>query len=996
MSKTKIVNLSIIAVLLVVLIVINAICGVMAETIDRFLVGGAVADDETLAKNEALGEELAELIEGEGIVLLQNKDNLLPMNQDEVTAVNVFGWGATQWVAGGSGSGRVVAKKGAGYADTGILEALEAINIEYNTELIDMYRRFCANRPHFGEGTLNAWDHEYYRIIEPDIEKDYTEEMLANAEAFSNTAIVVITRVAGESSDAPKVQYKGNSTSDRIDDETRTYLEISTEEEAMLEYVGSTFENVIVLINSTNTMELGFLESIDGLDAALMVGATGVNAATAIPKVIFGDINPSGRLADTYAYELETAASYANSGMAGLNLYTNGNGLYPADGTTQGNLGQSGIKYPGVAYVDYKEGIYVGYKWYETADAEGFWDSYGGYDAVVQYPFGYGLSYTTFEWEVVNLSIPNNSKLAEDDTIEVTVRVTNTGDVAGKEVVQLYYTAPYTKGGIEKASVNLCAFAKTQIIDPGHYEDLKLSVKVEDMASYDVYDSNANGNIGYELDAGAYQLKLMKNAHEVAEINSTMSLMKEEGVIDYRIDNEIFYNTDSATGNIVENRLTGDDSMDGASIDGSHSGVEIVWLTRADFEGTFPELSEARAITDIEKYYNLYTSQMANDYIDSSDEPITTNAKNNMPVYANGEFTQLGLDLGADYNHEDWDAVLDQLTFDEMKKLVLHGYTHLEALASIGMPKATDADGPQQIGSFNFSRNGVGFPNATTMAQTFNSRLIYEFGIAFGNEAKNLSFDGWYGPGINMHRSPFGGRNYEYYSEDSFLTGTMGANAVKGAKNAGVYSYLKHLALYEQESYRDGCYTWLTEQALREIYLKPFRMCIVDGGSTGIMTSYGRIGGTWTGGSRGLLTGIVRDEWGFNGVFLTDYADHQKFMNIDQALRAGGDLWMDGYQNNGNFRMETSSNTFNQELRRASKNIIYMRLNAAYTASIYDPSQDGVEIHKGEMTEVFSWWIPVLIGFDVLSLGGLGFWGYKTFTKREEEAPVNIDEDYED
>ena len=373
MSKTKIVNLSIIAVLLVVLIVINAICGVMAETIDRFLGIGAIADEETLQKNEAQGEALAELIEGEGIVLLQNKDNLLPMNQDAVTAVNVFGWGATQWITGGSGSGRVVNNRGQRDAETGILEALEKAGIEYNTELIDMYKRFCGSRPFHtaSQGTLHASDYEYYRIIEPDIEKDYTEEMLANAEAFSTTAIVVITRDAGESTDAPKVQYKGNSTSTRIDDETRTYLEISTEEEALLEYVGSTFENVIVLINSTNTMELGFLESIDGLDAALMVGASGINAATAIPKVIFGEINPSGRLADTYAYELETAASYANAGQDGLNLYTNGNGLYPADGTSQPNLSAS-KPYPGVAYVDYKEGIYVGYKWYETADAEGF------------------------------------------------------------------------------------------------------------------------------------------------------------------------------------------------------------------------------------------------------------------------------------------------------------------------------------------------------------------------------------------------------------------------------------------------------------------------------------------------------------------------------------------------------------------------------------------------------------------------------------------------
>ena len=425
------------------------------------------------------GEKVAEQIAAEGAVLLKN-DGALPLASD-VTKVNVFGWGSTQWLGSGSGSGRVVS------TDTGLLDALEAAGIDYNSELTDMYKAFQPERPYASNqvGTLNSWPEQSCRLYEPDINDTdyYTTTMLENAKAFSDTAIVVFNRFAGESNDCPQVQYKQTTKDgDIIVDESRTYLDLSTEEEDLLTYVGENYENVIVLLNTGNVMAVGQVESIPGVDACLMVGLTGTNAATAIPKLLWGDINPSGRTADTWAYRFDTAASYANAGLNGVGVYSNADGLYPADGTTMGNLGESNYPYTQVSYVDYAEGIYVGYKWYETADAEGYWDTvsneYGnGYEGVVQYPFGYGLSYTDFDWEVTDASA-NVTSLTKDGEVTVKVKVTNKGSVAGKDVVELYYTAPYITGEIEKSSVELGAFAKTEELQPGESQELTLTIPV--------------------------------------------------------------------------------------------------------------------------------------------------------------------------------------------------------------------------------------------------------------------------------------------------------------------------------------------------------------------------------------------------------------------------------------------------------------------------------------------------------------------------------------
>ena len=979
-------------------IVINAIAPWGRESLDGFYGTYAVkTDKDKMNQYLEMGEEAAFQVQAEGTVLVQN-NGVLPLEK-ETKKVNVFGWASTNWLASGSGSAQTVG------IETDLLKALEAAGFSYNTDLSKMYEKFMGSNPY--KDALHNYAEKTCRLYEPSIKNEnyYSTELLADAKEFSDTAIVVLGRYSGESIDCPREQYKVTETKNGkydeknvIVDKSRTFLDASTEEIELLEYVAANYENVIVLVNNTNQMNLNFLATINGIDACLVTGTTGINAASAIPAILSGEVNPSGRLADTYAYDFGTSSTYTNSGMEGEGMYTNADGLYPADGvTTNPNVGDSPL-YEGVSYVDYVEGIYIGYKWYETADAEGFWDEvdneYGkGYEGVVQFPFGYGLSYTTFTQEIVDTyPVKNPSKedmmtssnasrffITKDGEIRITVKVTNTGDVAGKEVVQLYYTAPYTKGGIEKSYVELCGFAKTKLLKPGESEEVTITFKTEDMASYDCYDANGNGFAGYELEAGDYEIKVMKNAHELAGENTS--------IIYYNSMN-IQYPTSSITGNDVYNKFTGNTAIDGVSVDGSDSNANITYLSRADFKATYPyELAPNRTMTDNLKDLNLYLEEDANAFIDKEDQDIVTGAENGLLLYDENGFTQLGLELGGDYNHEKWDEVLNQLTLDEMKNLVLHGYTKTMEASSVGKIQTKDYDGPAQMGGFANCVQGetTGFPNATVIAQTWNTDLAYSFGLIEGAQAGELGIEGWYAPAANMHRTPFGGRNYEYYSEDEYVSGIMAAKTVEGSLDAGTYCYMKHLICYEQDSMRDSLYTWMTEQALREIYLEPFQIAIEEGGLSGIMTSYNRLGAVWAGGSKALMTDIIRDEFGFEGCIITDYSDHQNFMIMDQALRAGGDLWMDGFVM-GDFTYETESNSFKQELRRACKNILYMWTNAGYENAQYLTSRDVVEesslfVRPVETKQVsLVTWIQ--LGWDVFAAVAIFLWVKGIFLTR--------------
>lgn len=973
----------------------NVAMALFGDTIDAFLGGGTVdiSDTEKTAVMED-GRDLARRIEGEGIVLLRNEDATLPLARS-TNRVNVFGWASTQWVAGGSGSGQVSGKT------QGLLDALTAAGIEYNTELASMYQGFHGERDYQTAGALNSRASEFCRLYEPSIYDRgcYSQELLDNAKNFSDTAIVVLGRTAGESVDCPSVQYKVNARGGEVTaDVTRGYLELSSEEESLLRYVGANYAHVVVVVNSTNTMELGEVQTTPGIGAVMLAGPTGEVGASSVVAALWGDVNPSGRTTDTYAYDFSTAASWANSGAMGEGIYTNSKGLYPADGTTNPNVGVS-EPYDAARFVDYAEGIYVGYRWYETADAEGYWDKvsnrYGkGYDGVVQYPFGYGLSYTTFDWQVTGRLPGQNSKIDRDTQYTMTVRVTNTGSVAGRDVLQLYCTPPYTKGGIEKASTVLVAYTKTKLLEPGESQDVTLSFRLDDVASYDCYDANDNGHTGYELERGTYAVELKHNAHEVATCDYART--------ELYLPHDVMCDEDLDTGAAVENRFTGDTAWDGVSIDGSNSSANITYLSRADFAATFAAKSDAdRQMSDNVAALNLYNEQQveadAADYADQDGALSYPESKGSVDKLAHqlskdGNLTTFGRELGENYDDPQWDALLDDLSVDEMSRLVLHGYLATTAIDSVGKPLTKEVDGPSQVGSFNQLQMGVGYPSGTVIAQTWNAALAREYGQQAGRECAAIGVDGWYAPSVNIHRSPLGGRNYEYFSEDPLVSGLMGASVVAGAKESGTYCFMKHVALNNQDSYRDSLYEWLSEQTLREIYLTPFKIAVKKGGATGLMSSYNRLGATWTGGNKALLTDVIRGEWGFEGAVITDYADHQQYMNADQMLRAGGDLYMDGVFRNGSFSYgfsqeelvsaegtakEARARSFQTNLRRAAKDVLYTWLNARAANLTYNESaaSSGVDpIVRPTKTAGVQWLNIGVAVADILALLGIGAW----------------------
>lgn len=950
------------SILLVAALVLDVVGVMYAGTLNNYFTRRNI--DTTAEKTGeiyAKNVDLATQIEGEGAVLLQNKDNTLPLSAD-TTKVNVFGWASTQWLGGGSGSGQCIGVR------MDLLGALNAKGIETNEELTKMYQGFQEKREF--DNTLGGAPEQTCILYEPSVSDQsyYSDALLQGAKDFSDTAIVVFGRFSGESNDCTRTQFKRTTTGGEIVEDTeRSYLDLSTEEEELLQYVGKNFDKVIVLLNTGNVMAVSQVETIDGIDACLMAGLTGSDAAAAIPAILWGDVNPSGKTADTWAYDFSSAANFALTSGDGVGAYSNADGLYPI-GVGNGNLGYD-YKYSQVSYVDYAEGIYMGYKWFETADAEGFWDGVSnkfgnGYEGIVQYPFGYGLSYTSFDWEIVNAPAKDS---ALGDDVTVTVKVTNTGDVAGKDVVELYYTAPYITGEIEKSAVELGDFVKTEILAPGESQEVTLTIDPQKMASYDCYDANKNGFAGYELDEGTYTFSIRTDSHNVVD------------QFDLKLAENKQFPTDAKTGAEVSNKFTGDDAVDGGvAVDGSNAGQNITYLSRADFKGTYPTLVDGRELGDNAKALNLYTKEMAESWIDENAEPVTTGARNGLAIEKNGQLTDLGRTLGSDYNSEEWDALLDQLTMDEMKDLTLHGYCHTAAVPSVGKPSTIDADGPAEYGSFGLILFGLldvvpyantCFPNEGVIAQTWNVDLARAMGHACGEEAGELGATGWYAPATNMHRSPFNGRNYEYYSEDSLLSGKMCGNAVAGAKETGVYTFVKHMICNDGESgiFRDSVYIWMTEQTLRETYLKPFQIMVEDYDATAIMSSYNRIGATWTGGSKAMLTDVLRSEWGFEGAVITDYSDHHEYMNGDQMLRAGGDIWMDSFAGDSVLSCETESNSFKQAIRGASKNILYMYLNARVSNEEY-AAANGDQFTKPVITVTFPIWKVLIVAVDVVAI----------------------------
>ncbi|MCH5162149.1 MAG: glycoside hydrolase family 3 C-terminal domain-containing protein [Clostridiales bacterium] len=949
--QTKhIVSFAVMAFILVAVLVATIICGVFNEELTALYADGG-AEEVSMATLEG-ADDLVREIEGEGIVMLKN-DGALPLSK---RAINVFGWASTDagFILSGSGSGDAGERGGGAVPTVNFLRGLTEVGFRPNTELTKIYTKFKKKKDGSGK-SLEDRAEVFFKLYEPP-KSVYTQAVMKQALDYSDTALIVFSRSGGEGQDLPYFQTRAQgtetATSNYDKDESRTYLQLSPQEEDLIDVVTKAgFKKVVVVINAMNVMQLGFLDN-PKINAAISVGGPGQTGCISIAKVLHGTINPSGKTTDTYAYDLKTAPTYVNSGSPGVMQY---NGMWAdEDRPNWSDVGTS--------YIDYAESIYVGYKWYETADAEGYWNSQGGYDSVVQFPFGYGLSYTKFSWEVRSVSPSDGSTLTKDGKITIRVRVTNTGNRAGKDVVEVYYTPPYTSGGIEKSAVNLCAYAKTPLLEPKEHADLDLTFTVEDMKSYDCYDKNGNDNTGYELDAGKYEISLRTDAHTKASCS--------QNTITYKVADTIYYKADVGKNEVV-NRFTGADAYSGVSIDGVTSGEGITYLTRADFAGTFPRSTKQRAKS--QKVAALGLAWYEQNKVAST--PQTGKSGGLKLVKDNAYNNELVMALGSNYDDPTWSDLISQLTLAELTNLVEQGGFQTVALDSIGKPRCIDLDGPAGLNFVNGSSDAsfTIYPVEMVLSATWNDDLAFRMGQTVGLEAQEARVSGWYAPGANIHRSPFDGRNFEYYSEDSFLSGKMCANEVYGCLTKGLYPYMKHFVANETERQRTSLNTWLTEQALREIYLRPFEIAVKEGHANAIMTSFNCIGAVWTGGNRALLEDLARGEWGFNGTMLTDWSSGGDFMNIDQGLACGQDIWLNGPGGGVSGHNRKNSADGIADMQRAAKNIVYTYCNTYYIAQT---AGDGMSLKLVEEGEPL--WLAILIPLDVVALAGVGVWLFFT------------------
>ena len=971
-NSIAIVNYIAIFLLIALFVVMNCVAYHFSNHLTQYFCGfGIDYDSEEYQQKKAEAEELAKQIAGEGIVLLKNENDSLPLTDP---ALNVFGWGGCDngFIYMGFGSGTAST-----YGQVGLYDGLRNAGFELNEDLCAAYNGVNYKRD-------EGWAASSWKLNEP--LNILTDGLMNEAAEFSDTAMIVVSRFGMEGHDLPKYQNNANGVNT---DNGRTYLQLTENEETLIDMVTTRFEKVIVVVNSANSMELGFLGD-DKIDAALDVYFPGNTGPNSLGKILTGEIVPSGRLVDTFAYDHTTAPSYVNS-------------------STGGGLAYGGH---GGKYVDYAESIYTGYYWYETADAEKFWDSpyakskwqiENGYDDVVQYPFGYGLSYADFEWTLESVDLPSGAELKADSKITFKVNVRNKASsaFAAQDVVQLYYSPPYNKGGIEKPALKLGAFAKTIVLDPGKSETLALTVSMRDMASYDCYDKNNNGFMGYEAEAGKYTLSLRTDAHTVAAIGGA-----ETAEFEYTVPAPGFkYEKDDVTGNTVGNLFTTfSNTTSGASsvnieeslsadsvaysIDGIDSAQNIVYASRADFAGTFPAASVQRSSSK-EFHDKTYEQNAArvneSDVAPATGSTVTDWQLDDMLITdADGKVTGM-----VAYDDPKWDELVSQLSLNRIADLCGDGGLHTIKLEEINKPACKDQDGPSGFnttifGSDKYGGYAASYPCEVMVASTWNWKMAYLMGCSVGGEAEAAKIDGWYGPACNMHRTPYGGRNYEYYAEDPFLSGVMCAYTVLGAKEKGLYSYVKHFAANETETTRSGGYTWLTEQALRENYLKPFEIAVKQGGTVGIMSAYNRIGSTRTSGSYNLLTSVLRDEWGFKGCVVSDYDNGIPVLCPDEAIRAGNDLMMNASGGKEMFR-DRSSATAVKSLHRGAKNVLYCYVAAQYSMATSQGLDLSTLIDSSQSTDVFPWWVVILVVIDVIAAAGAVVWFVMIFRAQRKQ-----------
>ena len=847
-----------IAMVLAVVVCVNMICFGPMSTLIGLATGNGTLSDET---NEEAAEVAEEIME-DGIVLLKN-ESLLPLN--ETKKLNIFGWESINPAYGGAGSGGINDL----YDIVSLNQGLENAGFSINQELVDFYNNYGADNPEM------SIQKQSWTLPEPPVDT-YSDELIKSAKEYSDVAVVVLSRKAGEGHndipmDVRKAAYDNNS--DEYDDfpEGEHYLQLSQTERDMVDMVCSNFDNVIVVYNGANQFELGFADEYPQIKSVVWCPGTGNVGFNALGKVFSGEVNPSGKTPDTFVYDMTTAPWWNN---AEKTEYTN-----LADMAVEGmNAGTAQVYAP--AFTNYVEGIYVGYKYYETAAQEGAID----YDKTVQYPFGYGLSYTEFEQKMGELK-------EKDGQISVDVEVTNTGDVAGKDVVEVYYKPPYTNGGIEKSSANLIEFAKTDLLQPGESQTVTVTFSIEDMASYD--ENNAKA---YVLEKGDYVISINSDSHTALDQKT------------YTADKDVVYKG--------ENKRASDDTA--ATNVFEDAKGDVTYLSRADHFANYEEATAAPASAELgEPYvseYHLNSNFDKTTYLNDKDVMPTTGADNGLTLADMRD---------ADYDDPRWEKLLDQLTVDEMANMIAMAGYQTAAMDSVGKVATLDFDGPAAINN-NFTGVGsIGFPIEVVVASTWNKGLAQAWGECMGKISQEMGAEGWYAPGMNTHRTAFGARNYEYFSEDGVLAGNMGANAVEGARKYGVYSYIKHFALYEGNAKMVS--VWSNEQAIREIYLKPFEISVKQGGANAVMVSWSFLGDKWTGECSNLINTVLREEWGFRGMALTDFFRNNGhgFMNADAALANGVDVMLSTFNGEENNVANPEHPTSVLQMRNACKNVMY-------------------------------------------------------------------------
>ena len=873
------------------------------------------------------GAEVCEQVEGEGAVLLKNDNNALPLKAD--SNVSCFSHSSVDPVFGGTGSGATDASSA-----IDLKTALENAGFRVNETLWDFY----TNADGYGRTSKSIHGSGAYAVKDVPW-SEYSTDVLNSIASYGDAAIITLSRIGGEGSDLP------------VDDcetmEDGSALSLTDEEKEMLVQIGAlkqngTIKKVIVLLNSANALQLDFLNNADyGIDACLWIGDVGQTGLNAVGKILSGEIVPSGHLAETFLNDTLSSPAMQNFGSQ-----TYGN----ADSVTLEARGKNSWN-----YTVYAEGIYVGYRYYETRYEDtvmGTGNTTGyDYNADVAYPFGYGLSYTDFAYSDFSASYD-----AANDVYNVTVTVTNTGSTySGKQVVQVYAQSPYTEydqqNHVEKSAVTLCGFGKTSILAPGESETLTVQVDRRDLASYDAYGAKT-----YILDAGDYYLTVAENAH--AAVNNILTAKGYTGdsvgntSMVYGWTETSFdaktYST-SASGAEITNQF---DNADLNLYDNGQQGYTA--LSRSDWTNTFPTTIQLNI-----------TEQMASDLADvqygatgDSTGMPTTNAKNGRTL---AEY------IGKDFDDPEWDELLDQMSFDEMAELVGRSFHRTAPAASVGLPGTHDENGPNGLtGRLMKSKLDVtSFPSEDIMAATWNKELIAEIGTCIGEDCLANGYSGLYGPGANLHRTPYGGRNFEYYSEDPYLSGEVCTAEVQALNENGVYVFIKHCALNEGETNREGIGTWANEQSIRELYLKAFQKPLETVETAGVMNSYTRIGCTWNGAHKGMLTNVLRNEWNNKGAYISDNTTFNTYMSGIDGVLAGTTMFdsMAGIQYRAISRTNGTDAALVNALREACHYDLYVIANSS--------AMNGIGVNDAITLNTPGW----LTGLRVACAGFAVLWG---------------------